>query len=234
MMSSKKTYFISDLHLDENHSKIADVFIHFLAHDLTNVEALYILGDFFEAWIGDDDLSEFHIKIISALKLASKKVPIFILHGNRDFLLGRKFFDLSGCKFLPDETVINIDGRNVLLMHGDTLCTLDKKYLQARKKLRNPWLQKLFLFLPLSLRRNIAAGMRKKSREYTQMASTEIMDVNPAEVKKILKKHAADLIIHGHTHRPGIHADRIVLAAWHKRGNRLEWRENGIPQLVDF
>lgn len=234
-MEKKMTWFISDLHLDPSQSEIVDLFLKFLIKCHQDVDALYILGDFFETWIGDDDTNEFNLTIIKALHEATQKgLPIYFLHGNRDFLIGKKFLKQTGCTLLDEETVIDLYGVRVLLMHGDTLCTLDENYQKARKKLRNPIVQQIFLSLPLKLRRLIATKMRAKSATYTQTTSKHLMDVTQTEVYNKLQKHNSQLIIHGHTHKPGIHSDRIVLGAWHNTGNGLMWHANGKKYLINF
>jgi UDP-2,3-diacylglucosamine hydrolase len=156
-----KILFISDLHLEESSPKQTQLFLSFLKSATREANSLYILGDFFEVWIGDDDLSPFHKTIIDALKQAtSQGLTIYFMHGNRDFLLGKKFFKMTGCHLLPDETVIDLFGQPTLLMHGDTLCTLDVNYLKFRKKVRKWWVQKLFLMKSLKKRQGIAAKMR--------------------------------------------------------------------------
>lgn len=231
-----KTLFISDLHLEEQRPDITELFLKFLETYTTNADALYILGDFFEAWIGDDDQTVFHQSIIDALHNASQRgLPIFIMHGNRDFLLGKKFLRAAGCQLLPDEHVINLYGTPTLLMHGDTLCTLDTNYLAFRKKTRKWWVQKLFLLKSLEKRRAVADKMRSASREYTSTTPTHIMDVTQAEVERVMLKHKVQHLIHGHTHRPDVHsftlnqdaATRTVLGPWHEHGSVLVCENNG-------
>lgn len=228
--------FISDLHLDSNHPETTQIFLNLLQETNPAQNTLYILGDFFESWIGDDNLSEFNLKIIHALKKATDAgLPIYFLHGNRDFLLGKKFFRMTGCRLLPDETIVNIFGIPVLLMHGDTLCTEDKAYLKFRKKARNWFFQKLFLLKSLKKRKAIADQYREASQKYIATAPEHIMDVTPDEVIRVMKKHQVQHLIHGHTHRQAIHpltlnhqsASRTVLGAWHSQGNAFICRENG-------
>lgn len=222
--------FISDLHLEEKTSAITEIFLRFLNTLQPNVKALYILGDFFESWIGDDDLTPFNLKIINALKQKTQQgLPIYFLHGNRDFLLGKKFFKATGCILLPDEIVIEIEGNKILLMHGDTLCTEDKAYLKFRKKARNKFIQWLFLWKSLAKRKAIANQYRQASQKYIATAPDHIMDVTQAEVMRVMQKHQVQQLIHGHTHRQAIHeftldgkpASRSVLGAWHHEGNGL-------------
>lgn len=235
------TIFISDLHLEEHNPIITDIFIRFLGQqNRSTTQAIYILGDFFESWIGDDDLTPFNQKIISHLrKVTQKGIPIYFLHGNRDFLLGKKFFKDSGCTLLPDETIISVGGRKALLMHGDTLCSEDKAYLKFRKKARNKFFQWLFLLKSLKKRKEIANQYRTASQKYISTAPEHIMDVTQTEVERVMTKHQVNLLIHGHTHRQAMHdlkiegksAERIVLGAWHHQGNALIF-ENGERKFI--
>ncbi len=234
---------ISDLHLEENNPHIADIFKNFLTDCTMSASALYILGDFFEAWIGDDDLTSFNRMIIDALFQATQKgLAIYFTHGNRDFLIGKKFLRMTGCQLLPDEYVANLFGTPTLLMHGDTLCTEDLKYLKFRKKSRS-WLFKTFIQLySLKKRRAIAAHYREQSKAHTRNTAEYIMDVTQAEVERVMRKHHLLHMIHGHTHRPAIHhfeldgqqATRTVLAAWHEQGNALICEPNGNQKLITF
>lgn len=235
-MTTRKTLFISDLHLEESRPDITQAFLSLLNHCDFSVDALYILGDLFEVWIGDDHHTPFHSQIIEALQKATKRgLPIYFIYGNRDFLIGKKFLQKTGCQLLADEEKISLYGTPVLLMHGDTLCTQDIAYLKARKKGRNRFLQFLFLSLPLKIRERIANKMRAKSAKHTHNTAPEIMDVTEGEVLRVMQKHEVQVLIHGHTHRPAIHsfllnhspANRIVLAAWHERGSALIWDEQG-------
>jgi len=243
MKKMQKTLFISDLHLHETHPDTTQLLQMLLNRCDQEVDALYILGDLFEMWIGDDDHSPFHQEIIQSFKqLTQAGFPIFFLHGNRDFLIGKKFFESSGIIPLAEEEKIFLYGTPILLMHGDTLCTRDIDYLKARNKLRNKFLQKVFLFLPLSFRKKIADHFRLKSRAYTQSAPLNIMDVTQEDVEKVMQKHNVNYLIHGHTHRPNFHyftienkqALRIVLGDWHKHGSVLEWNETGEKELVEL
>jgi UDP-2,3-diacylglucosamine hydrolase len=233
--------FISDLHLEEARPDISAVFLKFLQQDAQKADALYILGDFFEAWIGDDDLSAFNLMIMNALAEATHNgLRIYIMQGNRDFLLGKSFCKRSHCQLLPDEYVINIAGAPTLLMHGDTLCTDDIAYLKFRKKSRIWFFQKLFLLKSLATRKKIADDMREKSRAYTSNAPEKIMDVTQSEVERIMTKHQVQHLIHGHTHRPDVHefslnnspATRTVLAPWHEYGSLLICDDNGNNEVV--
>lgn len=240
----RKTLFISDLHLQENQPKITRLFLKLLADCDTSVDAIYILGDLFEAWIGDDDDSLFHRQIIAEIRAVTQKgIPIYFLHGNRDFLIGKRFLQDTGCKLLGEEEKISLYDTTVLLMHGDTLCTRDTAYLKWRKTSHHPILNKIFfLFWPLTLRRKFANKMREKSAQYTQFIAKEIMDVTQEAVEHVMEKHAVPVLIHGHTHRPGFHyflfnqssKTRIVLGAWHHEGSALVWDESGKKELISF
>lgn len=228
--------FISDLHLEENRPDITDVFLRFLSEQAPQAEALYILGDFFEIWIGDDDLTPFNLLIINALRAATANgLPIFIMHGNRDFLLGKRFLQSTGCTLLPEEYVLDVYGTPILLMHGDTLCTEDKIYLKFRKKGRNRFLQTLFLWKKLAKRRIIAENYRLKSKTHTSTVPDRIMDVTQEEVARKMQQHHVQNLIHGHTHREAIHsfqlenkpATRFVLGPWHENGSVLVWDNSG-------
>ena len=192
MLKQKKTLFISDLHLNEDHPITTQAFIRFLNQCDQSIDALYILGDLFETWIGDDDDRPFNRSIIQALKSATDKgLSIYFLHGNRDFLIGKRFLKETGCKLIHDEYRISLYGTSLLMMHGDTLCTRDKAYLRWRKISRHPILNTLlFLIFPLSIRRKFANKMREKSAHYTKSMNKEIMDVTQDEVERVMKNHA--------------------------------------------
>jgi UDP-2,3-diacylglucosamine hydrolase len=235
--------FISDLHLDENQPEIAAIFLRFMATEARQADALYILGDFFETWIGDDDLSDFNRGIIASLRAATDAgLPIYIMHGNRDFLLGKRFLRATGCRLLPDEHVVTLAGVPTLLMHGDTLCTADTAYLKFRKRSHNWFMQKLFLLKSLTQRRLIATNMRAKSKIHTTNLPQYVMDVTPEEVMRVMCKHKVNHMIHGHTHRQAVHqllvndkpATRTVLAPWHEHGSVLVCDDKGEQRFVDL
>ncbi len=243
MTTYGKTFFIADLHLEEKRPEITQQFLQFLKRCLFSADALYILGDLFEVWIGDDDDSPLHREVIAALQAVTQQgLPVYFLHGNRDFLIGKKFLKETGCQLLMDETKIMLYNTPVLLMHGDTLCTQDVVYLQARKKGRNRFYQTLFLSLPLFLRKKIADKMRNKSKQHTEVTAGHIMDVTQDAVKQVMHKHNVHFLIHGHTHRPAIHQfsvqhkayTRIVLGAWHERGHALLWDKMGEKKLAEI
>src|SRR3989338_620425 len=167
---TKPILFISDLHLQATEPQIAELFLQFLQQQASQAQALYILGDFFETWSGDDDQTSFHQTIQLALKTLTTHVPVYIMHGNRDFLLGERFMATTGCQLLADPTKIQLFGVPTLLMHGDTLCTADIRYQRFRRLVRQNWLQKLFLLLPLSLRRGVAKRLRASSRRHVSAA----------------------------------------------------------------
>ncbi len=236
------TLFIADLLLCTEEPAITAGFLRFLAGDARKADALYILGDLFEAWIGDDDPNPLHHEMAAAIKsLADSGVPCFFIHGNRDFLLGKRFARASGMTLLSEEKVLDLYGRKVLIMHGDTLCTDDAGYQAFRAKVHQPWLQKLFLALPLFVRQRIAAKMRANSKAANSSKSLEIMDVNPQAVINEMEKHQVQWLIHGHTHRPAVHeltaneqpAFRVVLGAWHTEGSMVKVTSSDV-ELIAF
>lgn len=231
--------FISDLHLEAERPDITRAFLHFLSTRACAAEALYILGDFFEAWIGDDGMDEFQHAIARALReLSDSGTRIFLMHGNRDFLIGQAFCREAGCALLRDPSVIDLGGEKILLMHGDSLCTLDAAYMKLRRWLRNPLTLFILRNLPLATRHKLARKLRKESRAQTRMKASEIVDVTPTEVEKIMRDKGVRILIHGHTHRPAVHeleidgrpARRIVLGDWDSQGWALEADEQGLRQ----
>jgi UDP-2,3-diacylglucosamine hydrolase len=215
---------ISDLHLSPRRPETVQLFLDFLTHRAAGAGALYILGDLFDAWIGDDDDAPPAPAVIAALRrLADAGTALYLQHGNRDFLLGRRFARASGCTLLPDPVVQDLHGRPTLLMHGDLLCSDDLAYQRFRRQVHNPWRRGAFLLLPLRLRRRIAARYRRRSGAATAAKPAAIMDVNQATVADYLTRHGVRRLIHGHTHRPGrqlipladgSEAERWVLADW--------------------
>lgn len=234
------SYFIADLHLTPSRPDITDCFISFLNNEAVHAETLYILGDLFESWIGDDDNSTFVITVAEAL-MALKKTgtTIYYIHGNRDFLIGKKYAEKSGMQLLPEVELIDLYGQKTVIMHGDTLCTLDVDYQKFRKKSRSWWWQTMVTSLPLFVRRKIAENYRKKSAAATSMKSQEIMDVTPTEVVKCLEEYQCQCLIHGHTHRPNVHeliannkqAKRIVLGDWYEQGAWLKVSAEGFELM---
>jgi len=234
---------ISDLHLTEERPEANERFIALLEEKGRAADALYILGDFFEYWIGDDDLAEpFNAVIASLLKdLTRHGVPLYLMHGNRDFLIGEGFCAATGASLMQDPSVVDIAGVKTLLTHGDTLCTDDLDYQTWRRKARDPAFQAAFLAKPLDERRQQVHQMREKSKQVVQEKTAEIMDVNDAAVRQALREHGVRRLIHGHTHRPGRHAievdgrhcERWVLPDWYGRGGYLQVG-SGEPKLVQF
>ncbi|SER55729.1 UDP-2,3-diacylglucosamine hydrolase [Azotobacter beijerinckii] len=230
------TLLISDLHLDEERPDISRAFLRFLKERASQAEALYILGDFFEVWIGDDAMSPFQYSIAKALRdVADRGTRIFLMHGNRDFLVGRSFCRQAGCSLLRDPSRINLNGAPALLMHGDTLCTRDVAYMRFRRRLRNPLSVWLLRHLPLSKRQQLARKWRDASRQQVRQKAAEIVDVTPEEIPRIMAEHGVLTLIHGHTHRPAVHAlqvngrdaRRIVLGDWNRQGWVLEIDDRG-------
>ena len=211
--------FISDLHLDKSRPHINNYFIYYLKSLDSNVSDLYILGDLFEYWVGDDDPMDGLGDVCEAIIDAGKKINIWYMHGNRDFLVSKKICDSLKINLLQDPTIINNGNMKILLLHGDTLCTDDLAYQEFRLMVRSEKWQNEMLSKPLDERLMIAEALRKKSKEANMEKGEEIMDVNENEVLSIIEKHAPDIIIHGHTHRPNIHHHdnviRYVLGDWY-------------------
>ena len=224
------TLFISDLHLDAQRPHIVDLYTRFLATEARTASALYILGDLFESWIGDDDDSALAAQVAGATReLRDSGVPVHFMHGNRDFLLGKDYAERAGMTLLHDPCIIELGGERTLLMHGDTLCTDDVEYQKFRALVRNPEWQRQFLAKPLAERRAFAAQARGESRKQTAMKAAEIMDVNQTAVESVLREHGVRRLIHGHTHRPATHrfelggtvAERVVLGDWYEQSSVL-------------
>ena len=230
---------ISDLHLEERRSDISRAFLRFLDRRASQAEALYILGDFFEVWVGDDGMTPFQHQVAAALRALSESgTQIYLMHGNRDFMIGKAFCREAGCTLLPDPHVAMLGGQPVLLMHGDSLCTRDEGYMRLRRLLRNPLSLFLLRNLPLSRRQKLASRLRSTSKKETRMKASDIIDVTPDEVVKTMRRHGVRTLIHGHTHRPAIHslqiagqpAQRIVLGDWDRQGWALQIDESGFHQ----
>lgn len=200
-----RTLFVGDLHLSADRPDITQAFLTFLETQLTDTSALYILGDLFEVWVGDDIAEPFANQLADAIKLASKKLPIFFIHGNRDFLIGSAFAKRSGMTLLPEVFTINLYGIETVILHGDSLCTLDKPYQRFRKFRNLNWAKWLYAHLPKSKRLGIAAKLRSNSQSSNQHKSYSIMDVEPSAVLELLDSTNSQQMIHGHTHRPAIH-----------------------------
>ncbi|HWW32433.1 MAG TPA: UDP-2,3-diacylglucosamine diphosphatase [Steroidobacteraceae bacterium] len=224
--------FVSDVHLGEDFEASIEQFLEFLSSHAARAESLYILGDLFESWVGDDDRSDAAQRVCAALRtLTAGGVPAFVLHGNRDFLLGAGFGERTGCVLLSDPVVAELDGERVLITHGDALCTDDHSYQELRSIVREPLWQRRFLALPLVNREVLADEARAGSRRHIARTVPTIMDVNPGAVDRAFRAAGVRRMIHGHTHRPGVHdltidgksAQRIVLGAWYEQGSYLSY-----------
>lgn len=235
------TLFISDLHLEESRPDITGAFLGFLEKRAMGVESLYILGDLFEAWIGDDENTPLQQQIAEALEdVRGSGTRIFLMHGNRDFLMGNDYCSRFDGTLLEDPAVIDLYGTPTLLMHGDSLCTADVEYQKFRARMRNPQMQKMMLARPLVERQQMARQLREMSMAKNQGKAEYIMDVTPEEVVKEMEAHGIQRLIHGHTHRPAIHeltangspAKRIVLGDWDKNVWWLEAKPGQEPQLL--
>jgi UDP-2,3-diacylglucosamine hydrolase len=230
------TLFISDLHLDAAEPAPGLQFMDFLQHQAITADALYILGDLFETWVGDDDDEPYRDRICTALaSLTARAVPCYVMHGNRDFLYLQGFTARTGVHVIADPTVIELYGEQVLLTHGDALCIADRSYQRLRRIVRSERWQQRFLALPLPLRRALAERARRGSQQHTRQTAYEIMDVDQSTVERAMRACGVHTLIHGHTHRPGVHPfeldgkefRRIVLGAWHDGGNWLRWDAGG-------
>lgn len=212
-------YFIADLHLNEAQPEITAHFLQFMQQKAPLAEAVYILGDLFDFWIGDDEDSALIHQVKQAISsLTQTGVPCYFICGNRDFLIGKRFATACGMQLLSDYATLDLYGKKTLICHGDTLCIDDVKYQQFRRKVHQKWRQRLFLCLPLALRLHIARKIRQKSQQDKQGKSAQIMDVNPQFTAQIIEKFDATQLIHGHTHRQAVHFEpkftRIVLGDW--------------------
>lgn len=234
-----RTLFISDLHLHSGRPDLTRALLHFLATTAKECDQLYILGDLFEAWIGDDFIPDDLQPVVTALNnLTQSGCAIFFQHGNRDFLIGSRFSELTGVQILGDSEIIQLATGPALLMHGDQLCTDDQAYQALRQQLRNPQWQQAVLTKSIAERLEMAKQLRMASETQTAGKSTEIMDVNPQAVQQAMAEANCDLLIHGHTHRPAIHSlkeskRRIVLGDWDKSGWYLKASEFG-EELIEF
>jgi UDP-2,3-diacylglucosamine hydrolase len=232
-----KTLFVSDLHLDPASPGIARQFLAFLADEARSADTLYILGDLFEAWLGDDDPDPEARTVVGALRrLTDSGVTCRVMHGNRDFLIGRRFCQETGAQLVDDGTVVTLHGERALLMHGDALCTDDVSYQRLRRIVRNPLTQWVFRRMTLGQRQRLAQKLREGSRMHVGATAPEIMDVNASAVVKAFEHSGVRTLIHGHTHRPGVHelsvagqpVRRIVLGDWYTQGSVLEWSDAGL------
>ncbi|MFT3741275.1 MAG: UDP-2,3-diacylglucosamine diphosphatase [Gammaproteobacteria bacterium] len=234
------TLFISDLHLQPSTPEVTEAYFRFLKQQVPGADALYILGDFFEAWIGDDNQTPFNQDIIQSL--AQFNLPKYFMRGNRDFLIGDTFAAQTGVTLLPDPCVMQLYGIPVLLMHGDSLCTLDHAHQRFRQWAYNPHYNRYFLKLPLAIRRGIAQFLRWMSQRRTRRIDYSVMDVTPGAVVESMQQMQVKHLIHGHTHKRAIHRfeineqpmQRIVLGDWHKTGNALKFYDNGSYEFIVF
>tara|TARA_B110000438_G_scaffold230294_1_gene225294 strand:- start:56 stop:778 length:723 start_codon:yes stop_codon:yes gene_type:complete len=233
------TLFISDLHLEAGRPEIGEQFLSFLGDEARDAEALYILGDLFEVWLGDDDPNPYYTSMKVAIReLTDSGVPVFFMHGNRDFTIGEIFSGETGVEILDDPVIVDLYGQSVLLSHGDALCTDDVQYQQVRAMTRNPEWQTMMLAKSIEERIAFSIQARKDSMAHSNSVSAEIMDVNLEAVVATLRQHGTSIMLHGHTHRPAIHdvdlgnrlATRIVLGDWFEQGSVVRWDENG-PRL---
>ena len=233
------TLFVSDLHLEAERPDIGKQFLQFLQSEAADAEALYILGNLFEAWVGDDDPNAHYLVIKRALrKLTDGGVSVYFMHGNRDFLVGRDFANETGVKILKDPLKMNLYGQKALLSHGDLLCTDDSRQLKVRQMTHDPDWRAKMLARPLKQRLRMAEEARLQSLEQTINKSMTIVDVNEDEVKRVIREQGIDVLLHGHTHRPGMHvvdlgnrkAQRIVLGDWYSQGSVVRWNLRG-PKL---
>jgi UDP-2,3-diacylglucosamine hydrolase len=236
------TLFISDLHIDASRPPIVRQFLSFLEVQAAHAEALYILGDLFESWVGDDDPDSAQAAAIAGIRtLTSNGVPCFVMHGNRDFLLSARFCRDSGAELLPDPVMVTLYGERILVMHGDALCTDDLAYQRLRATVRDPDWQRRFLGLSVKARRALAGAARVGSQAHTAAMEYAITDVNAESVAKVLRSSGTATLLHGHTHRPAIHAievdgrpcTRIVLGDWYEQASLLRWDQHG-PELVSL
>ncbi len=233
--------FASDLHLDPDHPEITEQFLRFLAQEARTADSLYLLGDLFEAWLGDDQPEALGEQIAEALReTAASGVAVYVMQGNRDFLLGERFCRRAGALFLPDPVILDINSEPVLVTHGDALCTGDAAYQRLRALVRDPSVQRGLLALSAGQRRELAREARAGSRAHLAAADEYITDVDPQAVTAALRAAGASTLLHGHTHRPDVHhfevdgraCTRIVLGAWHDAGSYLRWDEDGFALEV--
>lgn len=232
---------VSDLHLSPKRPEIAEVFFQFLRTEAREAAALYILGDLFEYWIGDDSLVDpFNRRVADAIAATvAAGTPVYIMHGNRDFLIGRRLAAHTGMTLLPDPTLAELAGVPTLLMHGDTLCTDDHEYQRLRAKVRRPLWQWLILAHPLRIREWRAQRARRRSEARIRERPAEVLDVNTGAVEAAFRAHGYPRMIHGHTHRParhqhdvdGHHCERWVLADWYQRGSYLRCDAGGVESV---
>ena len=236
LQQNDSVFFISDLHLSPKHPQITDRFKAFIEHKARQGRALYILGDLFEYWLGDDATDTLAAEVAASLsQLAQHDIKIYYMHGNRDFLIGEAYAQRCQFEILPDPTIHTLFGHSWILTHGDALCTDDQAYQAVRQVVREPVWQQDFLRKSIPERIAFAEQARQKSSEHTQTASQSIMDVNQQAVSALFAEHAQSLCIHGHTHRPAVHTHedttRVVLGDWHDNSSYVRMHQNGY-QLI--
>lgn len=229
-----RIYFVSDVHLQEAEPDLTQRFLSFLQTLPPTTIALYILGDLFEAWVGDDEVNRLNAQISQAFSaLVQRGIQLYFMVGNRDFLLGPTYAQQSRFTLLTEPHVMTLGSHRLILLHGDTLCTQDEAYLRFRKWARRKWLQKCFLALPLSWRQATARGARKKSQRHTQMAPKTIMDTDKQALMKLFDEHRVDIIIHGHTHRPALQLWPSVTDPWRRCFVLSDWHDQGHSLYYD-
>jgi UDP-2,3-diacylglucosamine hydrolase len=230
------SWFASDLHLDPSTPQIADRFRRFLAGPAREARSVFLLGDLFEAWIGDDDPEPAHREVVAAIAaLAAAGTLVYVMRGNRDFMMGERFCADAGAILLDDPAILAVGGERVMLSHGDGLCVDDRAYQKLRALVRDPSLREGFARLPIEARRRLASEAREGSREHLANASAYITDVNQPAVDAVMRDAEVPLMIHGHTHRPGVHRfesdgverTRVVLGAWHDEAHVVRWDDAG-------
>ena len=236
------TLFISDLHLEPGRPEIGEQFLAFLAGPARGADALYILGDLFEAWVGDDDPNPYYAQMKTAIRQCSDTgVPVYFMRGNRDFMIGEDFATETGVTLLDDPHPLELHGENVLLSHGDAMCTDDVEYQQVRAMTRNPEWKAMMMTKSVEERIAFALQAREQSLARGESMTEEIADVNQAAVEQTIRDSGADILLHGHTHRPAVHpfhvddraVHRIVLGDWYEQGSVVEWDEDG-PRLEEL
>ena len=229
-------WFASDLHLDPSTPQIADRFMRFLAGPARGARSLFLVGDLFEAWIGDDDPEPAHREVVAAIAAAAAAgTLVYVMRGNRDFMIGERFCSDAGAILLDDPAILPVGSERVLLSHGDGLCVDDRAYQKLRALVRDPSLRESFARLPIEARRRLASEAREGSREHLANASAYITDVNQPAVDALMRDADVPLMIHGHTHRPAVHRfqsdgverTRVVLGAWHDEAHVVRWDDSG-------
>ncbi len=235
---SEEILFVSDLHLDRSQPEITQHFIQFLKARAAHARALYILGDLFEVWLGDDDPADAFSEVFGALKRLSSSCELFFLAGNRDFLVGQALMTRLDMQLIEDEYRIKLGEHHVALKHGDALCTDDVEYQKFKAMVRNPQWQQQFLAKPLTERQAISEALRQQSKNATRQKAMEITDVNAQAVEDCFERLGIDVLIHGHTHRPAIHhlpgsRQRIVLGDWHPGPSYLSWKDGAFSLFDD-